>query len=105
MHEVLSLILNTTETGTKVAICHSSIWRVDTEGSEAQGHPQQVSKVNASLGCRRLITESRTRCSGWQAFLTNAKQSRPSERLLYKNCFLQARVVHLLCTLFSYPQM
>lgn len=57
MHKVLSLILNTTETGTKMAICHPSIWEVDTEGSEAQGHPRQVSRVNASPGCRRLITE------------------------------------------------
>lgn len=57
MHKVLSLILNTTKTGTKVAICHPSIWEVDTEGSEAQGHPQQVSRVSASPGCRRLITE------------------------------------------------
>lgn len=101
MHEVLSLILNTTEIGTKMAICHPSIWEVDTEGSETQGHPQQVSTVNASPGCRRLITERRTAAAlGLKPpFLTNAKQPHPSERLLYKNCFLQARVVHLLCTL------
>lgn len=63
MHEVLNLILNTTEMGTKVVICRPSTWEVDTEGSEAQGHPQQVSMVNASPGCRRLITERCTAAS------------------------------------------
>lgn len=67
MHEALSLILNTTETGTKVVICHPSTWEVDTEGSEAQGHPQQVSTVNASPGCRSLITE---RCTAAALGLT-----------------------------------
>lgn len=64
-----------------VDACHPSTWEVETEGSGAQGHPQQLSMFNASLDYMLLITVIKSVPAllfwvWWQPFFTQYNKVR-----------------------------